>query len=124
MLSVAKAARVLAALKRDGWAETRRSGSHRVLVKGDHQRIWAYHDWVDLGGPAMARIARDYGYTLDQPAEAIGANLVTSVLRVELFFDEEAATGTTRRRPCTLTAAEPPLVRTPSTTACQPSRSP
>jgi len=40
------------------------SGSHRVLAKGDQQRIWAYHDGVDLGGPAMARIARDYGYTL------------------------------------------------------------
>jgi predicted RNA binding protein YcfA (HicA-like mRNA interferase family) len=60
---MAKAARVLAALKRDGWIETRRSGSHRVLAKGDQQRIWAYHDGVDLGGPAMARIARDYGYT-------------------------------------------------------------
>jgi hypothetical protein len=36
----------------------------RVLVKGDQQRIWAYHDGVDLGAPAMARIARDYGYTL------------------------------------------------------------
>jgi predicted RNA binding protein YcfA (HicA-like mRNA interferase family) len=62
--AMAKAARVLTALKRDGWTETRRSGSHRVLVKGDQQRIWAYHDGVDLGGPAMARIARDYGYTL------------------------------------------------------------
>ena len=51
---MAKAARVLAALKRDGWTETRRSGSHRVLVKRDQQRIWAYHDGVDLGGPAMA----------------------------------------------------------------------
>jgi hypothetical protein len=50
VLFMAKAARVLAALKRDGWTETRRSGSHRVLVKGP----------------------------------------VTSVLRVELFFDEEA----------------------------------
>ena len=48
------------------WVETRRSGSHRVLVKGNEQRIWAYHDGVDLGGPAMARIARDYGYTLDE----------------------------------------------------------
>ena len=46
------------------WIETRRSGSHRVLAKGDQQRIWAYHDGVDLGGPAMARVARDYGYTL------------------------------------------------------------
>ncbi len=49
--------------KRDGWIETRRSGSYRVLVKGDQQRVWAYHDGVDLGGPAMTRIARDYGYT-------------------------------------------------------------
>jgi hypothetical protein len=44
----------------------RRSGSHRVLVKGHQQRIWAYHDGVDLGAPAMARIARDYGYTVDE----------------------------------------------------------
>jgi predicted RNA binding protein YcfA (HicA-like mRNA interferase family) len=63
---VPKAARVLAALERDGWTEIRRRGSHRVLVKGDRQRIWAYHDGVDLGGPAMARIAKDYGYP---PAE-------------------------------------------------------
>ena len=34
VLPMAKAARVLAALKRDGWAETRRSGSHRVLNQG------------------------------------------------------------------------------------------
>lgn len=59
-----KAGRVLAALKRDGWVETRRRGSHRVLAKDDRQRIWAYHEGVDLGGPAMARIAKDYGYTL------------------------------------------------------------
>jgi predicted RNA binding protein YcfA (HicA-like mRNA interferase family) len=48
---MAKAARVLAALKRNGWIETRRSGSHRVLTKGDQQRIWAYHDGVDPGRP-------------------------------------------------------------------------
>jgi hypothetical protein len=35
-----------------------------VLVRDDQQRIWAYHDGADLGGPAMARVARDYGYTL------------------------------------------------------------
>jgi len=45
--ALAKAAWVLAALKRDGWIETRRSGSHRVLVKGDQQHIWTYHDGVD-----------------------------------------------------------------------------
>jgi predicted RNA binding protein YcfA (HicA-like mRNA interferase family) len=64
VLLMAKAARVLAALKRDGWTEARRSGSHRVLTKGDQQRIWAYHEGVDLGGPAMARIARDYAIPL------------------------------------------------------------
>jgi predicted RNA binding protein YcfA (HicA-like mRNA interferase family) len=62
--AMAKAARILAAPKRDGWIETRRSGSRRVLAKGNEQRIWAYHDGVDLAGPALARIARDYGYTL------------------------------------------------------------
>lgn len=61
---MAKAVRVLPALKRNGWTEIRRSGSHRVLARGEQQRIWAYHDGVDLGGPAMARIARDYGYTV------------------------------------------------------------
>jgi hypothetical protein len=35
-----------------------------VLAQGDQQRIWAYHGGVDLGGPAMARIAGDYGYTV------------------------------------------------------------
>jgi predicted RNA binding protein YcfA (HicA-like mRNA interferase family) len=58
-----KAARVRAALKRDGWLETRGCGSHRVLVKDDQQRVRAYHNGVDLGGPAMARIAQAYGYT-------------------------------------------------------------
>jgi predicted RNA binding protein YcfA (HicA-like mRNA interferase family) len=52
--------------QRDGWIEIRCTGSHRALVKGDQQRIWAYHDGVDLGSPAMARIARDYGYTVDE----------------------------------------------------------
>jgi predicted RNA binding protein YcfA (HicA-like mRNA interferase family) len=63
---MAKASRVLAALVRDGWVETRRRGSHRVLVKDDRQRVWAYHDGVDVGGPALARIAKDFGYTLDE----------------------------------------------------------
>jgi len=56
---MAKAARILAALKRDGWIETRRSGSHRVLAKGDQQRIWAYQTaWISAvrpwpGSPAI-----------------------------------------------------------------------
>src|SRR5215472_14480604 len=48
---MAKAVRILAALRRDGWIESRHSGSHRVLIKGDQHPVWAYHDGVDLGGP-------------------------------------------------------------------------
>ena len=58
--------RVLAALKRDGWAERRRSGSHRVLTKGNRTRVWAYHEGVDLGKVALAKVAKDYGY---EPSE-------------------------------------------------------
>lgn len=61
-----KASRVLAALKRDGWVEVRRRGSHRVLVKGDATARWSAHDGDDLGNPMMARIARQFGYTLDE----------------------------------------------------------
>ncbi len=59
-----KAARVLAALKRDGWVEVRRTGSHRRLQKGNASETWAYHDGRDLGGIEMAQIARRFGYTL------------------------------------------------------------
>lgn len=76
---------MLAALKRDGWIESRRAGSHRVLVKGDGPtmmvRTWAC--------PAMARIARDYGYTLAERRKLYDDQVV-STLRVELFFDDEA----------------------------------
>jgi predicted RNA binding protein YcfA (HicA-like mRNA interferase family) len=44
-----KAARILAALKRDGWTETRRRGTHLVLVKDDRPRVWAYHERVRPG---------------------------------------------------------------------------
>ncbi len=63
---MAKAARGFAGLKRDGWTEVGRSGSHRVLVKDDEQRVWAYHDGVDLGGPALARVAKEFGYSLTE----------------------------------------------------------
>jgi predicted RNA binding protein YcfA (HicA-like mRNA interferase family) len=65
-VAVTKAARVLAALKRDGWVEKRRSGSHRVPAKGNRTRVWAYHDGVDLGKVALAKVAKDYGY---EPSE-------------------------------------------------------
>lgn len=61
-----KAARVLAALKRDGWLETRRRGSHRTLRKGRRSRIWAFHDGADLGRVQLAQIAKDFDYTVDE----------------------------------------------------------
>ena len=51
-------------MKHDGWVEVRRSGSHRVLVRGDQTQVWAYHDGVDLGRPALAGVAKAFGYTL------------------------------------------------------------
>jgi predicted RNA binding protein YcfA (HicA-like mRNA interferase family) len=61
-----KASQVLAALKRDGWVEIRRSGSHRTLEKAARRVTWAHHQGEDLGNPALARLARTFGYTLDQ----------------------------------------------------------
>ena len=61
-----KAARVLAALKRDAWIEKRRHGSHRTLQRSGVSRTWAYHDGEDLGRRQIAQIARDFGYSFDQ----------------------------------------------------------
>jgi hypothetical protein len=84
---MAKAARILAALKRDGWTETRRSGSHRVLVKATSSEYgptmtawtWVARRWpgslATTGTPSMnwANCRMD----------------AMSLLRIELFFDEE-----------------------------------
>ena len=73
-----------------------RSGSHRALVTGDQQRTRAHSDGVDLGGPAVARIGRDYGCTLAElrklfvktctmrfrgNATSVSAEIVTSAQR-------------------------------------------
>lgn len=66
---MAKAAQVLAALKRDGWVEARRprsGSSHVQLRKGSSQVIWAFHASRDLGNTEMAQIAKQFGYTVDQ----------------------------------------------------------
>jgi hypothetical protein len=60
-----------------------------VLVEGNEQRVWAYHDGVDLGRPAMARIASHFGYTVAELRKLQG-DLSMSTLRVELFHDDEA----------------------------------
>jgi predicted RNA binding protein YcfA (HicA-like mRNA interferase family) len=61
-----KAEQVLAALKRDGWVEVRRKGSHRQMRKGNKRGTWAYHQGVDLGNAALATVAKKFGYTLDE----------------------------------------------------------
>jgi len=61
-----KAAQVLAALQRDGWIELRREGSHRRLGKGGVEKTWAFHDGRDLGKIELAKIARQFGYTVDE----------------------------------------------------------
>lgn len=40
--------------------------------------------------PALARIARDYGYTADE-LRKLQDDLAVSLMRVELFFDQEAS---------------------------------
>jgi predicted RNA binding protein YcfA (HicA-like mRNA interferase family) len=61
-----KAARVLAGLKRDGWEFVRRESSHIILRKGDQQRVFAFHDKVDLGQVQMRQVAAEFGYTVEQ----------------------------------------------------------
>jgi predicted RNA binding protein YcfA (HicA-like mRNA interferase family) len=63
---VAKARQVRAALERDGWRLIRQAGSHRLYRKGERTAVFAFHDREDLGGPMMARIAKEFGYTLEQ----------------------------------------------------------
>jgi predicted RNA binding protein YcfA (HicA-like mRNA interferase family) len=66
-----KASRVLAALKRDGWIEIRRSGSHRTLEKEGGVARWAFHGGKDLGKVQIAQIARQLGYTRDELLELL-----------------------------------------------------
>lgn len=64
---MAKAAQILAALKRDGWIEARHgSGSHVQLRKDGRRVTWAFHNSRDLGSTELAQIAKQFGYTVDQ----------------------------------------------------------
>ena len=36
------------------------------LAKGDRRATWAWHDGDDLGKTAMAIIAKEFGYTLEE----------------------------------------------------------
>jgi predicted RNA binding protein YcfA (HicA-like mRNA interferase family) len=53
---------VLAALFRIGWVLKRQAGSHRVLSRaGWPDTVFAFHDTVEIGPRALARLARQTG---------------------------------------------------------------
>ena len=41
-------------------------GSHFVYRRHGRIEVFAYHDNVDLGGPRMAIVAKQFGLTVDQ----------------------------------------------------------
>ena len=57
-----RAKRLLTVLKRLGWEEKRRSGSHRTLVRHDWPDVvFAFHDKEEIGPRMLARIAKVTG---------------------------------------------------------------
>ena len=57
-----KAKRVLAALKRIGWAIKRQSGSHRTLSRTAWADfVFAFHDDEEIGPRMLSRIAKRTG---------------------------------------------------------------
>jgi predicted RNA binding protein YcfA (HicA-like mRNA interferase family) len=62
----AKATRVLAALRRLGWEEVRRSGSHRTMRRpGWPDFVFAFHEGDEIGPRMLARIAKHTGLAPD-----------------------------------------------------------
>ena len=60
--SAAKARRVLAALKRIGWREKRRTGSHTTLERdGWPDLVFAFHEADEIGPKMMERLAKRSG---------------------------------------------------------------
>ena len=57
-----QARRVLRALERIGWKIKRQSGSHRTLERsGSPDYVFAFHDDVEIGPVALAKIAKHTG---------------------------------------------------------------
>jgi predicted RNA binding protein YcfA (HicA-like mRNA interferase family) len=56
-----RAGRVLAALLRIGWSVKRQAGSHRTLERTGWPDVFAFHDGVEVGGRALARMAKRTG---------------------------------------------------------------
>jgi predicted RNA binding protein YcfA (HicA-like mRNA interferase family) len=63
---VAKARQVRRALERAGWRLISIEGSHRKYRLGEAQAIFGFHDGEDLGGPALARVAKHFRMTVDE----------------------------------------------------------
>jgi predicted RNA binding protein YcfA (HicA-like mRNA interferase family) len=64
--SATKAKRVLAALLRIGWTQSRQRGSHRVLVReGRDNFVFAFHDADELGPVMLEKIAKATGLSPD-----------------------------------------------------------
>ena len=64
--AAAKARRVLAALKRKGWREKRRTGSHATLERdGWPDLVFAFHDADEIGPKMLERIAKRSGMEPD-----------------------------------------------------------
>lgn len=57
---------VLAALKRLGWEEIRRNGSHATLARpGWANYTWSFADHEEIGRKMLSRIAKHTGLTAD-----------------------------------------------------------
>jgi predicted RNA binding protein YcfA (HicA-like mRNA interferase family) len=63
---LAKARQVRKALEKTGWRLLSVRGSHRVYRKDDRIEVFAYHDTVDLGGPRLAIVAKQFRMTVDE----------------------------------------------------------
>jgi predicted RNA binding protein YcfA (HicA-like mRNA interferase family) len=61
-----KTRRVLAALKRIGWTEARRDGSHRILERpGWRTYLFSFHDADEIGPAMLTLIGKITGLTPD-----------------------------------------------------------
>ena len=57
-----KARRVLAALVRIGWTESRIRGSHRLLTRPNWRSyVWGFHDIQEIGPVMLAKISKHTG---------------------------------------------------------------
>jgi predicted RNA binding protein YcfA (HicA-like mRNA interferase family) len=62
---MAKARQVRRALEKAGWVLASIEGSHWKYRRGAALAIFAFHDREDLGGPAMAKVAKEFGLSVD-----------------------------------------------------------